>query len=193
LLVQGGVGVAVLTGWSSCSPPAVLCPNPEGVCAETPSNSEGPYFREGAPERTSLNVLERPGDPIRLVGRVLSSDCRSPIAGATLDIWHADGDGVYDLDTQHFGLRGRITTNDNGEFAVSTIIPGMYWFGSMPRARHIHVRLAAPGHVALTTQLFFADDPWIHQDVQFTCGALVNVEPELGGSVGRYDFMVRKG
>jgi len=33
------------------------------------------------------------------------------------------------------------------------------------RPAHIHTRLTAPGYESLTTQLYFAGDPWLESDV----------------------------
>src|ERR1700751_4858569 len=82
-----------------------------------------------------------------------------PIAGATLDIWQADGDGHYDA--QHGGdepwMRGIFKSDANGDFVVQTVLPVPY---SIPmdgeimartnispmRPSHIHFLIDAPGH-----------------------------------------------
>ncbi|MEW5848615.1 MAG: dioxygenase [Myxococcota bacterium] len=189
-LRHAGVSVASLAGISACGPGVQFCPDPGDSCQLTPDNPEGPYYRAGAPEREDFNVLSRPGDALRFGGRVLSSDCRTPIEGAVLDVWHADGDGIYDLDTDQYGLRGRVTTSAGGEFKINTVMPGPYWFGNMPRARHVHVRLTAPGHNPLTTQLYFEGDPWIERDLQFKCGLTMLVQKQSDRLVAEYVFVL---
>jgi hypothetical protein len=57
-----------------------------GELAQTPWEIEGPYYRLGAPHRSSL--LE-PGDQPELIltGRVLNPGGR-PVAGAVVNFWH---------------------------------------------------------------------------------------------------------
>lgn len=160
-------------------------------CKPTPLNPEGPYYRAGAPDRTEFNVNTRPGTPMVLSGRVESGTCGAPVSGAVLDLWHADGDGVYDLDTPDFALRGRVTTDADGRYAVRSVQPGAYFFGGQPRARHIHVRLTAAGHVPLTTQLYFPDDPMRAFDVQYACGLDVDVQQTTNVLMCSYNFVMR--
>src|SRR6266700_5364065 len=64
---------------------------------------EGPYFKPSSPERVELFEEGMAGQPIELVGFVLSRACR-PLAGALLDFWQADAKGSYD--NSGFRLRG---------------------------------------------------------------------------------------
>lgn len=175
---------------AACGPLEAIC-RPRDACGYTPTNPEGPYYREGAPERADLNVLNRPGEPMVLSGRVLSEGCSRPVEGARLDFWHADGDGVYDLDTGDYGLRGWQRSDANGSYVLRSVQPGAYAFGPMMRARHIHVKITAPGHRPFTTQLYAEGDPVIHQDAQFVCGLDVAFRQDGGALVGNFDFVLR--
>ncbi len=139
------------------------------TCAATADNIEGPFFKAGAPERAVLADRGVPGDRLELAGVVRGVDC-APLAGARLQIWQADARGGYDLDG--WGLRGQLRTDGAGRWQVSTIVPGRYLNGRRYRPRHVHVKLHAPGHVALTTQLYFPGDPY-NQDDPFFLGALL--------------------
>ena len=114
----------------------------------TPAQTEGPYFTPGSPERASLLEPGIGGTPLTLAGAVLSTGCR-PVRRALLDFWQADGDGAYD--NQGFRLRGHQFSDDEGRFRLETVVPGRY----SGRTRHIHVKVQAPNHPVLTTQLYF--------------------------------------
>src|SRR6185436_20619189 len=76
---------------------APLTPTPE--ChdgdAATLRQTEGPFFKPSSPERAELIEPGMPGQPIDLVGLVLTRGCK-PVADAIVDLWHADDKGAYD-------------------------------------------------------------------------------------------------
>ena len=109
---------------------------------------EGPFYKAGAPARSSLVEPGSKGERLVLTGLVLSADCR-PLANVTLDFWHADGNGTYD--NAGYRYRGRVTTDAQGRYRLETNLPPPY----SGRPRHIHVKLQRPGGNVLTTQLYF--------------------------------------
>ena len=50
------------------------------------------------------------------------------IAGAKLDIWQADGDGLYEAQrgTDEPWMRGAFTSGADGSFLVQTVLPVPY-------------------------------------------------------------------
>ena len=74
-------------------------------------------------------------------------------------------EGAYDA--QGYRLRGRLRTDERGFFVVHTLVPGRYLNGPTYRPRHIHVKVSAAGHAPLTTQLYFAGDPFNATDAFF--------------------------
>ena len=92
------------------------------------------------------------GERLIVTGYVLDQDCK-PVAGALLDFWQADGEGVYD--NEGYRLRGRQYTDAEGRYRLETVIPGEY----PGRTEHIHVKAQAPGGRVLTTQLYFPASP----------------------------------
>ena len=84
------------------------------------------------------------------------SSCR-PIAGAAVDIWHADASGVYSGFGAGSGnrtfLRGVQRTNAAGVATFESMYPGWY----PGRTVHIHVKVHVGGNVVHTGQLFFDD------------------------------------
>src|SRR5215210_7521587 len=104
----------------------------------TPSQTEGPYYKAGAPERTSLLEPGMAGTPLTITGYVMTPDCQ-PVASAWLDFWQADGNGAYD--NRGYTLRGHQYTDADGRFVLQTVVPGEY----PGRTGHIHVKVQAPG------------------------------------------------
>jgi protocatechuate 3,4-dioxygenase beta subunit len=117
----------------------------------TPSQTEGPFYTPSTPLRSSLVEPGSKAERLVLAGRVLSPQCR-PVAKALLDFWHCDEHGEYD--NAGFRYRGHLFADDDGRFRLETIFPALY----PGRARHIHVKVQAPGRRILTTQLYFPGD-----------------------------------
>ena len=125
----------------------------------------GPFYRAEAPFRTALNVLDEAGTPILIRGQVLSStDCSTPLPNAIVDVWHADDEGEYDNTSSDYKFRGRMTTDEQGNYAFMSILPARYDNGGQLRPRHIHYRVQAEQHEALVTQLYFEGDEFIAAD-----------------------------
>src|SRR5919202_1664942 len=114
----------------------------------TVSQTEGPYFKTNSPERTSLVSDDMQGTLLTITGQVLSQD-GTPVADALLDFWQADASGAYD--NSGYTLRGHQYTDDNGNYTLTTVVPGEY----PGRTVHIHVKVQAPNGPVVTTQLFF--------------------------------------
>ncbi len=145
----------------------------------TARQTEGPFFKTNTPQRNSL--LEK-GDKNVLVvsGLVVSAQCK-PVAHALLDFWHADELGDYD--DQGFRYRGHQFTDAQGRFRLETIVPAQY----PGRARHIHVKVQAPGKRVLTTQLYFPGDPGNARDALYRADLALRVQ-KPGESA--FDFVV---
>lgn len=133
----------------------------------TIGTTEGPYYVSGTAELTDqdLNYTGLPGEQIKITGHVYSgTDTSSPIAGAKIEIWQADTDGVYhpegNGDIGQYGanelaLRGYVLSDTAGAYQFASIYPGYY----QGRARHIHVRVSAEGYGAVTTQIIVPAKP----------------------------------
>ncbi len=152
----------------------------------TPSATEGPYFTPNSPERRSLVEAGMTGDRLALVGYVLDRRCK-PVAGALLDLWHADASGDYD--NEGYRLRGHQFTDAQGRFLFETITPGLY----PGRTRHYHLKVQAPGQDILTTQLFFPNEPQNAGDGIFNDALLLDLKQDAAATVGRYDFVLDLG
>ncbi len=155
----------------------------------TDSNVEGPFFAAGAPEIAAgadgvahLPMRpDEPGDRLIFTGAVRTTS-GDPLAGAVLDVWQADGSGLYSRfapGLPEWNLRGRVATGADGRFAIGTVVPLAYDIPGEPhtaqvleilglephRPAHIHVKVEHAGYAPLTTQVYFAGDQWLEHDV----------------------------
>ena len=144
---------------------------------------EGPYFKPSSPERLELFEEGMAGQPIELVGSVLSRGCK-PLAGALLDFWQADAKGQYD--NSGFRLRGHQFTDAEGRYRLRSVVPGLY----PGRTRHIHVKVQPPGGRVLTTQLYFPGEQQNRSDGLFRRALLMRTAKNAGWLAGRFDFVV---
>ncbi len=140
-----------------------------GQCELTTTDILGPFHVADAPMRTVLASPDEPGARLFIDGRVFARDCADPVAGAVVDVWHATDDGCYSVheacpDEDPFNCRGQMITDAAGAFAFETILPGRYLNGATFRPRHLHVIFSPPDGAALTTQIYFAGDPYIDED-----------------------------
>jgi protocatechuate 3,4-dioxygenase beta subunit len=159
---------------------------PPSTCALTEANIEGPYFKPGAPQRTTL--ADGAGVALFVGGLVRGADC-GPIAGARLEVWQADHQGRYD--SAGFAFRAQMVTDARGEYRFDTIVPGHYLNGRTYRPAHVHVKVHAPGRPILTTQLYFEGDPYNEGDPFIRDSLVMRLESQYGGGKGaRFDFVV---
>jgi hydroxyquinol 1,2-dioxygenase len=151
----------------------------------TESTVLGPFYREGAPELPMGASISRDGrgEPTVVSGRVLSTE-GTPIAGAVLDVWETNENGLYeqqDPAQPEMNLRGRFCSDQEGRYCFVGIKPVSYpiptdgpagqllrALGRHPfRPAHIHVRIFARGFAPITTHLFVKGDPYLASDAVF--------------------------
>jgi protocatechuate 3,4-dioxygenase beta subunit len=141
----------------------------------TQRQTEGPFFKTDSPKRTSLLEKGTKAKPLILTGTVLSPQCQ-PVPNALLDFWHADEEGAYD--NRGYRYRGHQYADAQGRYRLETIVPAEY----PGRARHIHVKVQAPGRRVLTTQVYFPGDAGNRRDGLY--------RPELELKNGEFNFVV---
>ncbi len=142
----------------------------------TPGATEGPFYplpaMRTADDDSDLvriaGAVERAGGEIvRLAGRVLDRDGQ-PLAGARVEIWQCDVNGVYlhrrdpnhDSRDRAFQGFGQSLTDTDGSYAFRTIKPVPY----PGRTPHIHVKVWHDGRERLTTQFYLPDHPYNDRD-----------------------------
>jgi protocatechuate 3,4-dioxygenase beta subunit len=156
----------------------------EDVGEPTPSQTEGPYFKAGAPERTNLVDNGSTGQRLTITGRVVTISGQ-PIGGAKVDFWQADENGQYD--NAGYRYRGYQLTGSDGSYRLETVVPGLY----PGRTRHIHVKVVATGRPVLTTQLYFPDESANAGDNIFDSNLLLkNVSRSGDATQAGFDFVL---
>lgn len=137
----------------------------------TPSQTVGPFFHLGMdhPEWADLTAGNPAGERIAIEGRVIDGD-GAPVPDAVIELWQANAAGRYNhpdddqtdkpLDPKFHGF-GRVATDAEGRFRVTTIKPGpVPGRGNALQAPHINVAIFARGLlIHLYTRIYFAGDP----------------------------------
>jgi catechol 1,2-dioxygenase len=156
---------------------------PEGA---TESTVFGPFHRLGAanlPPGGNIAHRDTVGVPTLVSGRVLDLDGK-PIAGAVLDVWQTQSNGLYDSQDKNpneLHMRGKFTTDAEGRYLIRTVRPVNYPIpsdgpvGAMLKATgrhpmrpaHIHFVVMADGYEAVTTHIFDRTDEYLESDAVF--------------------------
>jgi protocatechuate 3,4-dioxygenase, beta subunit len=165
-------GLAALTAFS-------LAPGPHAAAkaplVTTPAQTEGPFYptdwggdADNDLVRVTGAAARAQGEITHVIGRVLDTS-GSPIAGAAVEIWQCDANGIYrhpaDWRLVHgrddgFQGRGRARSGKDGAYSFRTIRPVTY----PGRTPHIHFAIVAPGHAPLITQMYVAGEPLNQRD-----------------------------
>ena len=129
-------------------------------CTETTSQQEGPYYHPTL--SSTVDMTEgATANIVSLSCTVVDTDC-NPVAGAKIDIWHANESGEYDLTSGERLHYGYVTSDEHGEFSMRTILPGAYLNGpNVYRPRHYHIKIWVHDIEVLTTQLYFEGDEYL--------------------------------
>ena len=175
--------------WVEHSVEQVANENREG----TKGSIEGPYYIPDAPKLESPATLpmrdDEEGTPLLFQGRVTDL-AGTPLPGATVEIWHADDLGFYSQfapGLPEWNLRATVIADENGEYRIHTMQPAPYqiptdgscgkliaaagWHAWRPA--HLHLKISAPGHQMVTSQLYFKGDEHVGDDIASA------VKPEL--------------
>jgi catechol 1,2-dioxygenase len=175
----------------------------------------GPFYRTDAPWRergASIASDDTPGTRVDITGRIYDLETGRGIAGATLDVWQAATNGLYenqDPSQPPYNLRGRFAADDAGTFELVGLMPTAY---PVPtdgpvgrllevarrapyRAPHIHFVVSAPGYETLVTHVFVEGDETIAEDVVFIgCDRMLGRFVDKGDRRSlHYDFPLKAG
>jgi protocatechuate 3,4-dioxygenase beta subunit len=180
IILLGLAGVSVAAGCSrsetanaadASTTKASLASGPG--CVVRPEQTAGPYYVDEKLHRSDIRSdpsdgSVKDGTPLELtfkLSQLKASSC-APIAGAVVDVWHCDAQGVYsdvrdmngffDTKGKKF-LRGYQLTDASGRATFKTIYPGWY----QGRTVHIHFTIrtnpsASSAH-EFTSQIYFDD------------------------------------
>ncbi|MGJ4954165.1 intradiol ring-cleavage dioxygenase [Bradyrhizobium sp. HKCCYLRH2015] len=147
----------------------------------------GPFYvgeHKVTPHGTDISA-DLKGEKMFVQGRVTDLS-GAPLAGATVDVWHADDEGFYDSQRPSYesdgpSSRARFITDADGRFFFRTILPCSYPIptdgpvGRMiletkrhpMRPAHVHFLVDAKGYEPLITHVFVGGDEYLDSDVVF--------------------------
>ena len=159
-----------------------------GLTGGTPRTIEGPLYVAGAPlaegEVRMDDGSELDSATVMFLEGVVRDTQGQPVAGAVVDLWHANTQGNYsyfDKSQSDYNLRRRIVTDADGRYRARSIVPCGYGCapdGPTPesldllgrhgqRPAHIHFFISAPGHRHLTTQINLAGEQYLWDDFAY--------------------------
>lgn len=163
----------------------------------------GPFWRMHSPRTengASICRSATPGPKLQVKGRVVDTQ-QQPIPGVEVDVWQASPVGLYENQDENqadMNLRGKFTTDDEGRFSFSSVLPAGYPVpthgpvGRLLKAQnrhpfrpaHLHFLLWKPGFETRISQVFVDGDPYINSDVVFgvTPGLIGNYAEQPDGS-----------
>jgi protocatechuate 3,4-dioxygenase beta subunit len=136
-------------------------------CLLTPEAGEGPFYLDPRLVRSDV-TSNKPGAPLQLALQVTRAGDCATLANARVDIWQADGIGLYSGYAKQSGvgginpeqalgqqyLRGTQTTDASGNVQFRTIFPS--WYGG--RTPHVHFKVFLGGNEVVASQVFFPDE-----------------------------------
>ncbi|VVE83668.1 intradiol ring-cleavage dioxygenase [Pandoraea sputorum] len=145
----------------------------------------GPFFVDGAPHYENGDDVANgaSGEPCEVSGSIRGLDGR-PVAGARIDVWQADAQGLYDVQRDDLDTaqgRGVLHADEAGMYRFRTVLAQAYPIptdgpvGALLtatarhpwRPAHLHFRIEAPGYETLVTHVFREDDKWLDSDAVF--------------------------
>jgi hydroxyquinol 1,2-dioxygenase len=147
----------------------------------------GPFWVAGAPRAAHGTDIANGavGDPCH-VALTVNDLQGQPVPAATVDVWHADADGGYDVQAPGWTMaaakmRAVFETDAAGRVHFWSVLPASYPVptdgpvGDMLRASnrhpmrpgHLHVMVQKPGYDTLITHVFVNGDRYLDSDAVF--------------------------
>jgi catechol 1,2-dioxygenase len=192
----------------------------EMINHQRPTNSVGfalvgPFYRANVPLRQkgeSIASIDTLGKRVTIRGSVFDIADGKPIQNATLDIWQAATNGLYetqDSNQPDMNLRGKFQTDKNGTYELIALMPTPYPVptdgpvGELLRVAkrhpnrpaHIHFIISADNYETLITQVFVSGDDLVNTDAVFTANETMigNFIKENDHYSLTYNFQLSKG
>jgi protocatechuate 3,4-dioxygenase alpha subunit len=174
----------------------------------TSSQTVGPFFSIALERLCGENIVaaDVSGERITIEGAVLDGD-GAPVPDALLEIWQADGDGVYSCcrDASEsatgngFSGFGRVATDEKGRFRFVTVKPGCVRDSDGPEhAPHLVVSIFMRGLLTrLVTRIYFPDDARNAEDMVLRLvpadrrGTLMARAKEQGAGVFEWNIILQ--
>jgi protocatechuate 3,4-dioxygenase beta subunit len=172
LALLGSTGTLLLLGYSGPRRGVSSISGPRYPCVVRPASTQGPYYVDEKLNRSDIRSdptdgTVKQGALLALtvnVSSIAQGKC-APLAGAIVDIWHCDAEGVYSdaEDPRYFNtkgkkfLRGYQVSDKDGMAKFVTIYPGWY----PQRTPHIHYKIRSPASARsayeFTGQIYFEE------------------------------------
>lgn len=161
------------------------------TCTLAPQADEGPFYAPESPLRRAITEGHK-GESLRLgiqLGGLRGKTECTPLAGAVVDIWHSNAEGLYSNVGENIQnvstagetfMRGHQITDEHGYAEFDTIVPGWEAVAAIApinyaaRTPHIHVKIFHEWQV-FDTQLYFPQELTDH--------LYAEVEPYKGNEV----------
>ncbi|MEW1648729.1 intradiol ring-cleavage dioxygenase [Streptomyces sp. NPDC091219] len=158
--------------------------NNEAYGDATEATVFGPFFVENSPEIPLGGSISgvASGEPCWVEGTV-SDTQGQPVAGARIEVWETDAEGLYDVqhDDGRTAARGHLFSDAEGRYSFWGITPTPYPIpddgpvgkmlaavGRSPmRASHLHFMVSAVGQRTLVTHIFVSGDELLDSDTVF--------------------------
>ncbi|PTB65789.1 aromatic compound dioxygenase [Trichoderma citrinoviride] len=186
----------------------------EASKADKPPTSSailGPFWRADAPIRENGGTITfntpKDGQVTFMHGQVTDAVTGKPLANATVDVWQASTNGLYeqqDPDQVDCNLRGKFITDAEGRYSFYCLRPTPYPIpfdgpaGKLLklmdrheyRPAHIHLIAECKGYGSLTTQIFDKDSKYLEDDSVFAVkdGLTVEFKPREGDAQAQFDL-----
>ncbi|KAK2595289.1 hypothetical protein QQS21_007004 [Conoideocrella luteorostrata] len=157
----------------------------------------GPFWRQDTPHRDNGTTItfDTPSDGqvVYMHGKVTDVDTGRPLQDATVDVWQASTNGLYeqqDANQREHNLRGVFHTDAEGNYSFYCLKPTPYPVPTdgpagkllemmdrhVFRPAHIHLMVQSKGHKPLTTQIFDKDCKYLKNDSVFAVKDELSVE-----------------
>ena len=178
---------------------------------ETEATVLGPFYREGAPAYPNgVSIVQQPhpdAETVLVEGTVRDTRGK-PVAGAVLDVWETNANGLYEQQDENqpdMNLRGRFETDQDGRYAFRCIRPVSYPIpfdgpgGDLlnlmrrtpMRPGHLHFLVRADGFKPLVTQIYDAEDAYLDKDAVFAVKDSLVGRFEKAPEGANADFVLR--
>jgi protocatechuate 3,4-dioxygenase beta subunit len=172
-LQESGVRIGrrrTMLGLSACVAGVFSSPDAfaqAAVCVLTPDAGEGPFYFD--PDLLRADITDGAlGAPLDIALQITDAEHCAPLTAARVDVWQADGYGLYSgyRDQPGVGvvetsravgktfLRGTQRTDADGWVRFRTIYPS--WYGG--RTPHVHFKVWLGAREVVASQTFFPDE-----------------------------------
>ncbi|KAF5024572.1 hypothetical protein F66182_3335 [Fusarium sp. NRRL 66182] len=171
----------------------------------------GPFWRADTPTRANGTTItfDTPADAkvAYLYGTVTSAKTGAPIPNASVEVWQASTNGLYEQQDENqveHNLRGKFYTDDQGRYSFYCLRPTPYPIPDdgpagkllnlldrhVYRPAHLHFMVIAKDYKSVVTQIFDSDSTYLDNDSVFAVkdGLTVTFVPRKGDPQAEWEL-----